>query len=1016
MTPTRLGPYDLLAELGRGAMGVVYRAVDRRLERLVAIKVLLGATDPAGLDDFMREARAAARLRHPGIVVVYGAEVIDGRRVVALELVEGGSLQQRLRDGGAMPPREAARVAADLAAAVQAAHEQGIVHRDLKPANVLMEKDGRPRLTDFGLARDARAGVRSATGDVIGTPAYMAPEQARGDVHRVGPWTDVWGLGAVLYECLVGQPPFQGKTAHDVMQRIIVDQAAPPSTIRRRRGLDAVAEDLSTICLTALAKDPARRYASAGALEEDLRRFLDGRPILARPPRPLARLLLSWRRHRRTILIGAAAALVTIALVAVGVDLVSRSGRRRRHEATLSAVGPGEGRLLREKAVFELTRDRDPEATPVLVAALRAVTARMLAATHARLLAVRESIDAEERSRQARLEPLVAALAAAAEAPGDGRLAPAHARAIDEARRRLALREGRGRRPEVILAAEHRVVLGEEALLRASVAAEALGLLGAVEAADALGRYLHVEEDPERVLVAAAALGRLRDMRAARAVLRMGERHRRGGAVLSRAVHALGRELGGALPPLEPVTGLDYLDRGQLRLLLEDVPGARADFDRAAALDPQDPLVWSTRAELHFEEQVWPSAAAELDRALTLDPERASDLSDRAFVLAHIEAEHDRALADAERALELDPFDARAYTARAYVRTARNDVASALADLSRAIELDPADSSPWGARARVRAKQRDFQGAIDDHTRALALNPDNPAGWNNRGLIRQGLGDHEGALADITRALDLKPRDPIIITNRAQVRWDLGDAAGAIADASAALELRPTHGAALCIRGRARLRGGDIEGARADLREALTVAPEDPTSWAMWGLFCLTTDDVQEAWRAFDRQVRLGPQNEGGALSSRGFARMRAGDVQGAIEDCSRAVELSPRDAAAWRNLADAHGAADDAGAALTAIERAVLLAPTSSGNWRERGKYRLLLGDLDGALADTTRAVELGPREAENVGMRGAVHRARGERSQAARDFERMLDLMGPDHRDAPAIRRILAEVRAGQ
>ncbi|MCO5168949.1 MAG: tetratricopeptide repeat protein [Planctomycetes bacterium] len=1016
MSPTRLGPYDLLAELGRGAMGVVYRAIDRRLQRLVALKVLLGATDAAGLDDFMREARAAARLRHPGIVVVYGAEVIEGRRVVALELVEGGSLQQRLREGGAMPPRDAARLVADLAAAVEAAHEQGIVHRDLKPANVLLEKDGRPRLTDFGLARDARAGARSATGDVIGTPAYMAPEQARGDVHQVGPWTDVWGLGAVLYECLVGQPPFHGQSAHDVMQRIMSDEAASPSVARRRRGLDAVAEDLSTICLTALAKSPSRRYSSAGALEEDLRRFLEGRPILARPPRPLARLLLSARRHGRTVLIGALAALVTVAVVVVAVDLVGRGSRRRRHEATLEAVGAGEGRLLREKAVFELTRDRDAEAAPVLVRALEAATARMVAATHARLLAVHPPVDADERARQARIEPLPAALEAAAAAPGDGRLAAAHVRAIDEARRRVALRERRGRRPEVVLAAEHRVVLGDDALLRASVAAEALGLLGAVDAAEALGRYLHAEEDPERVLVAAAALGRLRDMGAARAVLRMEERHTRGGAVLSRALHALGRELGGRLPTFEPVTALDHLDRGRLRALLEDLAGARVDLDRAVALDPSDPVAWSARAGLYFEEQVWALAAAELDRALAIDPERSSDLGERAFALAHVETAHDRALADAERALELDPFDARAYTARGYVRNARGDIPGALADLSRAIELDPADSSPWGARARVRAKQRDLQGALDDHTRSLALNPDNPAGWNNRGLIKQGLGDHEGALADLTRALELKPRDAIIITNRAQVRWDLGDAAGAITDASAALELKPTHGGALCIRARARMRSGDMEGARADIREALTVAPEDPSSWGMWGIYCLTTDDVQEAWRAFDRQVQLSPSHEGGPLSSRGFARLRAGDVQGAIEDCSRAVELSPRDAASWRNLADAHGAADDAQAALQAIERAVLLAPSTAGNWRERGKYRLLLGDLDGALADTGRAVELEPREAENVGMRGAVHRARGERAQAIRDFERMLDLMGPGHRDAPVIRGLIRELGAGQ
>ncbi len=995
--PTRLGPYDLVAELGRGAMGVVYRAVDRRLQREVALKVLLGAADAAGLEDFTREARAAARLRHPGIVVVYGADVIDGLRVVALELVQGGSLQQRLRDGGPLPSRDAARIVADLAAAVEAAHAEGVVHRDLKPANVLLERDGRPRLTDFGLARDERAGARSNAGDIIGTPAYMAPEQALGEVHRVGPRTDVWGLGAVLFECLTGQPPFRGRTAQDVMRNIVEVPAPSPSEVRRRRGLEPLPADLSTICLMALAKAPERRYASAGALEEDLRRWLDGRPIFARPPSALGELLRAWRRHRLVVGVALGAAVVTAVLAWLVPDLLSRGARERAHAAVLEAVGTGEGRLVREKAVFELTKDKDPAAVPVLIAALDHLTARMHEVTRAHLLGVLEPRDEEERARQAKLEGLAEALDAARRAAPDARLEPAHVRVIDEARRRLSLRAAKPhRRADVLLGDLHRVELGPDTVLRASVAAEALGRLSDPAAAEALGRYLHVEEHHERTVVAAQALGRLRDLRAARMVLRMGGRHARSGACHNLAFTAFARELGGKLPAFEPVTALDHLDRGRLRALLDDLEGAMADFDRALALDPDDPAAWAARASLHMDDQAWILAVADYDRVVALEPDEPAALVGRSIALSNQPGKEERGLPDAERALALDPHDPDALLARAKAIRKR-DRARALADLARALELDEGFSGPWSTRAALRRELGDHQGAIDDAGKALALDPEQSAVWNNRAISRMALGRLDEAIQDFDRAHELDPKDFMILANRGYSRMQRGDRTGALEDLAAALELKPTCGIALAVRGQLRRREGDLEGARADLRAALEAAPEDAQVWGLWAGFAAATGDLREARRAYERQLELSP-DDAIALQLLSGVLGQLGEVQRSYDLAKRASDLQPREPQVWLTLARALHKKGELLNAVVAAEQAVNLEPENPGHWRERGSLRLFAGDLEGALADGARAIELDDRDHQSFNYRGHVHRIMGNAAAAIRDFERVLELLPPD------------------
>ena len=307
----RIPGHEVEAVLGRGGMGVVYKAWHLRLNRPVAVKMMLagGYAGPPELARFLREAETMARLGHPNVVQVYDVGDIDGLPYFTMEYVEGGNLAEKLK-GVPQPAREAATLVAVLAGAVEAAHRRGIVHRDLKPANVLLTEDGTPKISDFGLARWTEPWVGVTwTGARLGTPSYMAPEQAAGQMGMIGPTTDVYALGAVLYEMLTGRPPFRAETTVETERQVISEEPVAPSKLNAR-----VPRDLETICLKCLRKSPQKRYPTASALAEDLHRFLRGEPIEARPvglPERTARWVL--RRPTQSTMLVASLVLAIMA-------------------------------------------------------------------------------------------------------------------------------------------------------------------------------------------------------------------------------------------------------------------------------------------------------------------------------------------------------------------------------------------------------------------------------------------------------------------------------------------------------------------------------------------------------------------------------------------------------------------------------------------------------------------------------------------------------------------------------
>jgi serine/threonine protein kinase len=401
LRPPTVPGFEILREIGRGGMGVVYLARQVRLNRVVALKMVLSGehASPADLIRFLSEAEAAAAISHPNVAQVYESGQHDGRPYFALEYCPGGSLAQRL-NGTPLPPRDAAELIEQVARGVQAAHSAGIVHRDLKPANVLLARKSEPRSTksettphqdtspksqtrpggepvsvigsgsdlgvvsdfefrisdftpkvcDFGLARRAEgASGLTATGTVLGSPSYMAPEQARGKAGSVGPRADVYGVGAVLYECLTGRPPLRAATPMETLMQVLKDDPPAPRLLQPK-----LPRDVETICLKCLHKDPAKRYASAADLADDLRRFLDGRPIVARRVPWWER---AWKAARRRP--AAAGSLLVLVLAAAAVfGVIAWKNAQLQHERdaarsaeTAARSAEEEARASREAAV-----------------------------------------------------------------------------------------------------------------------------------------------------------------------------------------------------------------------------------------------------------------------------------------------------------------------------------------------------------------------------------------------------------------------------------------------------------------------------------------------------------------------------------------------------------------------------------------------------------------------------------------------------------------------------------------
>ena len=395
--PDIIDGYEILGELGRGGMGVVYRAFDRRLSRQVAIKTMgeASASSPAQLRRFRAEAEVIARLVHPHIIPIYAIGEYQGRPYFSLEYAEGGSLADRLA-GSPLSSRDAAELTQTLARALHAAHCAGIVHRDLKPSNVLFHRHGTAKIADFGLAKLlGEDSSQTLSGEVLGTPSFMAPEQAEGHSREVGPAADIYALGAILYQTLTGRPPFLGASAMETLRLVVSTEVVPP-----RRQRPDVPRDLETITLKCLEKEPRRRYPDAEALADDLRRFLEHRPIAARPIGPAGRF---WRWCQRNPPLAALTAILLLTFL-LGTPAMSFLWLQARADRALAVRDRDRAERSRDRAIGAVNAMLHVEDDDMLAEELRPYRKSLIDAGMRESLALIRDLEGDPRAEHQRIE------------------------------------------------------------------------------------------------------------------------------------------------------------------------------------------------------------------------------------------------------------------------------------------------------------------------------------------------------------------------------------------------------------------------------------------------------------------------------------------------------------------------------------------------------------------------------------------------------------------------------------
>ncbi|MBI3724471.1 tetratricopeptide repeat protein [bacterium] len=698
----RIGHYLLVRELGRGGMGVVFRARDTVLMRDVAIKVIHDArlATKAALGRFQREAMATARLHHPGVVSVFETGEHEGRPYIVMELVTGESLEALLARETVEPMRLAALVR-EVALALEHAHENGIVHRDVKPENVIVDQAGRARLMDFGLAREIGSADRlTATGQSLGTPAYMAPEQAAGDLAAQGPRTDVYGLGGILYRGLAGEPPFQGETVRELLFRVIREDAVPPS-----RGNPLVPRDLETIALRCLAKDPGSRYPTAAAVALDLARFEEGQAILARPAGWFERSR-SWARRNQ----GLAWALAAIFVLAVG--------------------SSGAGVALTLSTVASLKEQREA--------------------------LLRSQREAEERARsnRSRAQALLADAERFHESKDFEAMRVATSRAIELAPEIPRAWYLRGLAREELRDLDGALGDASRAIDLDARSAKSFELRGELHRAK--GELEQAEADWARCLEldsrsTAALVGR------AAARFRRGD-YRGAGADASRATELDGRmplawiwrglsrwksgEAEGAIADfdraieLEPTSSMAFTNRGAVHHGRGEVDLAFADFTRAIETDARNVDALLNRGVILDARGDLDSALADYERAVALAPRNAQALSKRGAVRQR-KGDHEGAVSDFTLSLEIEPRNAFALSGLGASRLAQQDPKAAIELFDRALAIDPTVVVTYFNRGSAHYVLGENKEAIADYEKVIELAPLDPMAQTARAQLEK---------------------------------------------------------------------------------------------------------------------------------------------------------------------------------------------------------------------------------------------------------------------------------------
>jgi eukaryotic-like serine/threonine-protein kinase len=936
--PTGQGPrelphilgYEVKGVLGRGGMGVVYAARHLRLDRSVALKMLL-AGPYAGLqelDRFLREAQAVAALRHPNVVQLFDVGDMDGRPYFTMELVEGGSLAKKLAESP-LPASEAVALVATVADAIHAAHESGIVHRDLKPANVLLTTDGRPKVTDFGLARRLeREGELTLSGTPMGTPNYMAPEQALGDKIAIGPATDVYALGAILYECLTGRPPFRAETAAATLQQVLDNEPVPPARLNPR-----VPRDLDTICLKCLHKEPLRRYAIAAALADDLRRFERGEPIVARPVGHVERAA-KWSRRRPAVATLLATGLLLVAGVTAAAVWYVGDRNRLRYEGSLrDSEVQNRGRQINREAMaaldqaeLHLTDLRNKADNPVQVR-------EMLSDLDQWQSQLEQARQAYQRAQSARVgnENLVTEEARARFRKVQATLSSEEAsyRLVTEldAIAADALTSGRNSRPQTAIAnysaffSRHGMDIehADKARLASMIQSSPIRF-ALVDTLDLWADITAGVDPKDRQLALVLGLAREADPDPWRDNFRNPE--------VWRDPDALARLAGEVDVQRQPPTVLASL----CRLLTKSGEDATALYRRAIFYHPRD--YW-LRFRAAFDSKD-PGSAVELYlAALAIRPNSARAFNNLAIALRK-QKDWQGGMAAARRAVELGPSFAAAHNTLGNALGDQGDMPGAIAAYKKAVELGPNYFQAFMNLGTALRRQRDITGAVAAYRKATEIDATSASAFQFLGASLRDRHDTGGAVAACRKATELDPTSAEAFNELGLALRDAGKLSDAIAAFRKSTALDPHYAMAMNNLGLALQDHQDLPGAIAALRKAIEIDPTSAAAFSNLGGALCDNKDQTGAITAYKKAIELDP-HFAAPLANLGIAFARREDYPGAVAALQKAVALDPNNAKIYINLGLALRANKDLPGAVAALRKAIELDP---GSWRAQYEF----------------------------------------------------------------------------
>jgi tetratricopeptide (TPR) repeat protein len=745
----RFGKYTLVALLGKGGMGEVWKAWDHPLGRWVALKFFVGGASVSDSERFGREAQAVARLSHPHIAAVCDAGELDRRRYIALQYVDGTTL-----DHATLPIRRACELIRDAAIAIHYAHGEGIVHRDIKPSNLILERGGRVFVLDFGIARHRDAGATlSRTGMVMGTPPFMSPEQAAGD-RRLDGRSDVYSLGATLYTLVTGREPFAGRSAEDVITRVVRDDPTAPRKVR-----PDIPRDVETIVLKCLEKDPGRRYPTAAALADDLRRWLDGEAIVAHPP-SVWYLLRKRMAKRRAVVVSVAVTAVAVAAIALATGGVLRGSefeRARAEAGRAHAAGDWARGLSEAERAMAIRRDPSLEALADdcrrqrdrlenrrrLLERLRPVEALIQQTRplfyvagidiRAKLAPVESALD--ELDRVAR-DPRYAEFPEAWTALGLGRHLVG-----DAARAEEALVQAARLAPDdtAVHGALARIYV-ERVATQSSVSSDGSGGRRPRTCVEAWGRKAL---DHARRAVREGATGIEEHLAA---TYRAFAEHE------NAAVQRLCRE------GLERYGTEMGTEEYWVLLSLVNPPARDVEFlTQALKRRPHHAWALFLRGNAHFDIEEFDEALADYDAALRANPRLADAYQNRGFIRHHVRDDPSGAMEDYTAVLRLEADNIDAWFNRGNAKKALGEVRGAIEDYTNAIRREPRMTEAYTNRGNAHLSIKETADAIADQDAAIRIDPNYPEAWASRARAHLERGDRAKAIADLKQALAVAP-------------------------------------------------------------------------------------------------------------------------------------------------------------------------------------------------------------------------------------------------------------------